>query len=65
MSVGLTKSSFWAIIIPNTSDGYPTTFQYAAFSTCHSICLSTSFSRLNFFFIPAWKSKVAKLFCGG
>ena len=62
MSIGLTKLSFWVERIPNISDRYPTAFHYAVFSACHSICLNTSFSRLIFFFIPTWKSKVAKLF---
>ena len=61
MSVGLTKSNFWAIRIPNISDRYPNAFQCAAFLVCPSICFNTSFPILNFFFIHTWKSKFAKL----
>ena len=62
MSMGLTKSSFGAIRIPNISDEYPNGFRYVGFSTCPNLCSNVSFLILNFFFIPNWKSKVAKLF---
>ena len=62
MSIGLTKSGFWAIRIPNINDRYPSAFRYVACSACHGRCSNTSFLRLNFFFIPTCKSKVVKLF---
>ena len=43
-------------------DGYLSSFRNVVFSACPSMCSNTSFPRLNFLFMPTWKSKVAKLF---
>ena len=62
MLVVITRSGFWAISILNISDGYPNAFLYVKFLACLSICMNTTFPKLNFLFMPTWKSKVEKLF---
>ena len=59
MSVFITRSGFWAVSILNISDGYPNAFLYVEFLACLSICTDTTFPKLNFLFMPTWKSKVA------
>ena len=41
------RKLFWAVSIPNKSDGYPNAFLYVEFLACLIICTNTTFPKLN------------------